>query len=115
MPGSTTSIAATSAREIAGDLDQFGSPVTRADLARFRATVAEPLRIELSAGSVFNTPLPTQGIASLIILALFDRLAVREAEGFDHVHGIVEATKRAFLVRDRVVTDPARKPVNLDR
>ena len=67
-------------REIAGDLDQLGSPVTRADLARFRATVAEPLRIELSAGSVFNTPLPTQGIASLIILALFERLDVREAE-----------------------------------
>jgi gamma-glutamyltranspeptidase/glutathione hydrolase len=31
---------------------------------------------------------------------------VREAEGFDHVHGLVEATKQAFLVRDRVVGDP---------
>src|SRR2546423_7029032 len=33
-----------------------------------------------------------------------------EPESFDHVHGLVEATKRAFLVRDRYVTDPARLP-----
>jgi gamma-glutamyltranspeptidase len=45
-----------------------------------------------------------------MILALFDRLRVTEAESFDHVHGIIEATKRAFRVRDRVVTDPARAP-----
>src|SRR5205807_7431718 len=50
------------------------------------------------------------GLASLIILALFERLRVREADGFDHVHGIVEATKRAFRVRDRVITDPGRLP-----
>ena len=36
--------------------------------------------------------------------------ASTEAESFDHVHGLVEATKRAFRVRDRVVTDPARLP-----
>jgi gamma-glutamyltranspeptidase/glutathione hydrolase len=32
---------------------------------------------------------------------------VREAEGFDHIHGLVEAAKQAFLVRDRIVGDPA--------
>ena len=41
-----------------------------------------------------------------MILALFERLDVTEAEGFDHIHGLVEATKRALRVRDRVVTDP---------
>jgi gamma-glutamyltranspeptidase/glutathione hydrolase len=94
-------------REIAADLDRIGSPVTRADLERCGATLAEPLSVMLEAGTVFNTPPPTQGLASLMILALFDRLDVKEAEGFDHVHGLVEATKRAFRVRDRVITDPA--------
>src|SRR3981081_4588483 len=83
-------------REIAGDLDRVGSPVTRADLERCRATLAEALSVELEAGTVFNTPPPTQGLASLIILPLYERLRVKEAEGFDHVHGFVEATKRAF-------------------
>jgi oxamate amidohydrolase len=97
-------------REIAADLERIGSPVTRADLMACRAVLAEPLSVRIAAGTLCNTPPPTQGLASLIILALFDRLRVREADGFDHVHGIVEATKRAFRVRDRTVTDPGRLP-----
>jgi oxamate amidohydrolase len=101
-------------REIAADLERIGSPVTRADLERTRAVLAEPLSAGFDAGAVsgtlYNTPPPTQGLAALIILALFDRLRVTEAEGFDHIHGLVEATKRAFRVRDRVITDPGRLP-----
>jgi gamma-glutamyltranspeptidase/glutathione hydrolase len=103
------------AREIAADLDRLGSPVTRADLERCRATVAEPLSMRLKGATLFNTPPPTQGLASLMILALFDRLNVTEAESFDHVHGVIEATKRAFALRNRVITDPDRVPVPLDR
>ncbi|HEY4407495.1 MAG TPA: gamma-glutamyltransferase [Xanthobacteraceae bacterium] len=97
-------------REIADDLDRIGSPVTRPDLAGCCATVAEPLSVELHAGTVFNTPPPTQGLASLMILGLFDRLGVRQAEGFDHIHGLVEAAKRALRLRDRYLTDPQRLP-----
>jgi len=93
-------------REIAADLESIGSPLTRTDLERYRAGVAEPLRIELPSGTVYNTDAPTQGVVSLMILALFERLGISEAEGFDHIHGLVEATKRALRVRDRVVTDP---------
>jgi gamma-glutamyltranspeptidase/glutathione hydrolase len=103
------------AREIAGDLDRVGSPVTRGDLERCRASLAEPLSVALEAGTVFNTPPPTQGLASLIILALFDRLRVLDSDGFDHVHGLIEATKRAFAVRDRAVTDPDRIKQPVDR
>src|SRR5215471_17911868 len=103
------------AREIAADLERIGSPVTRDDLARYRATVAEPLSVKLNAGAVYNTPPPTQGLASLIILSLYERLRVAEAESFDFAHGLIEATKRAFRVRDRVVTDPARLPAPPER
>jgi gamma-glutamyltranspeptidase len=92
--------------EIAADLDRIGSPVTRSDLERYKAYVAEPLSVQLQAGTLYNAPPPTQGLASLIILALFERLRVKEADGFEFVHGLVESTKRAFRVRDRVVTDP---------
>lgn len=102
-------------REIAADLERIGSPVTRADFERYRATLAEPLSIGLRAGTLYNAPPPTQGLASLMILALFERLRVDTAENFDHVHGIVEATKRAFRVRDRIITDPARLPHSLER
>ena len=97
-------------REIAADLDRIGSPVTRADLENCRASVEEPLSVTIRAGTLYNAPPPTQGLASLIILALFERLRVAQAETFEHVHSIVEATKRAFRVRDRVITDPDRLP-----
>src|SRR5579864_10950 len=97
-------------REIAADLSAVGSPVTRNDLERTRAIVTEPLSVTIDAGTLYNTPPPTQGLASLIILALYARLRVAEAEGFDHIHGLIEATKRAFAVRDRFITDPDRLP-----
>jgi gamma-glutamyltranspeptidase/glutathione hydrolase len=101
--------------EIAADLERIGSPVTRADLERYRATLAEPLSVNLRAGTLYNTPPPTQGLASLMILALFERLRIDGPESFEHVHGIVEATKRAFRVRDRTITDPSRLSHPLDR
>ena len=102
-------------REIAADLERIGSPVTRADLERYNAYVAEPLSVTLKAGTLYNAPPPTQGLASLIILALFERLRVSEAESFDFVHGLVESTKRAFRVRDRVITDPGKLKETLEK
>jgi gamma-glutamyltranspeptidase/glutathione hydrolase len=102
-------------REIAADLERIGSPVTRPDLEKFRAYVADPLSVKLDVGTLYNAPPPTQGLASLIILALFERLRVAEADGFDFVHGLVESTKRAFRLRDRVVTDPNRIQGSLER
>jgi len=100
-------------REISADLERIGSPVTRVDLVNFQATVDEPLSVTTQSGTLYNSPPPTQGLASLIILALFDRLRVAQAESFEHIHGIVEATKRAFRVRDRLVTDPDKITADL--
>jgi len=102
-------------REIAADLERIGSPVTRADLEKFEARIAEPLSVPIGAGTLTNTPPPTQGLASLMLLALFDRLRVTQAESFEHIHGLVEATKRAFRVRDRFVTDPDQIDGNLNQ
>ena len=102
-------------REIARDLERLGSPLARADIETCRATLAEPLSLDVDAGTLFNTPPPTQGVASLIILALFARLRVTQAESFEHIHGIVEATKQALRARDRVVTDPERLPHPIER
>jgi len=91
----------------AADLARIGSPVTAADLRAHRALETTPLRVNLRSGVVYNVPPPTQGLASLMILGVFDRLGCAEAEGFAFLHRLVESTKQAFLVRDRVVTDPA--------
>lgn len=95
------------ANDIADDLAALGSPVSRADLAAHAASRAAPLSVSIGGARLYNTQPPTQGFASLLILALFDRLGVSEADGFAHVHGLVEATKQAFLLRDMHVGDLA--------
>lgn len=95
------------ARTIAADLAALGSPVVAADLAEHRATTPAPLSVAVTGATLHNTAPPTQGLASLLILALFDRLGVDQGEGFAHVHGLIEATKQAFLIRDAHVGDPA--------
>ncbi len=96
------------AQVIADDLERIDSPVTRADLARHEARMRAPLSVRLAEATLYNAPPPTQGLASLIILGIFEHLAAKRGDSFEHVHGLVEATKRAFLIRDRVVTDPDR-------
>lgn len=93
-------------KQIAADLARCKSPVTAEDLAAHRAQRRAPLSVGVKGAEVFNFPPPTQGLSSLMILALFERLGVTEAEGFEHVHGLIEATKQAFIVRDRIIGDP---------
>ncbi len=94
-------------KEIATDLARCGSPVTAQDLAAHKAQRRAALSVPVRGATLYNFPPPTQGLASLMILAIFERLGVKQAEGFDYLHGIVESTKQAFLVRDRIVGDPA--------
>lgn len=92
-------------REIAADLERIDSPVVRADLERYRAVLRAPLATPGRGGTLYNSPPPTPGLVSLMILGILERLRPAEAESYEHVHAIVEATKRAFRIRDRVVTD----------
>ncbi|MGU3536315.1 gamma-glutamyltransferase family protein [Methylobacterium sp. A54F] len=99
-------------REIAADLERLGAPVTRADLAAYRPRERTALSLRRRDATLYNFPPPTQGIAALLILGLFDRLDVRTPETLAHYHGLIEATKRAFAIRDRIVTDYDRLRVD---
>jgi len=100
------------AQRMGTELERLGSPLRVADLAAYHAQLVEPLAVRLNDCTVYNLPPPTQGLSALMILGLFERLGVTEGEGFAHLHGLVESTKRAFRVRDRVVTDPKRLPAS---
>lgn len=98
---------------ISADLARVGSPITAADLAAYRATVTEPVQLQHSLADIYNCAPPTQGVVSLIILALLDRLALHRyrEDSLEYVHLVVEATKQAFLIRDRYVCDPLHMAV----
>ena len=92
-------------RELAADMDRIEAGGTRADLEAFRAVLREPLALRLQGRTHFNAPPPTQGLASLLLLGVFDRLGATQPESFAHIHGLIEAAKRALAIRDRVCTD----------
>ncbi len=96
------------AADIATDLSELGSPISASDLAAHRAEVTVPLHAAIRGATLYNHAPPTQGIASLLILALYDRLNLpTPIDEFPHVHTLIEATKQAFLWRDRHCGDPA--------
>ncbi|WP_447895505.1 gamma-glutamyltransferase family protein [Vreelandella sp. GE22] len=101
------------ARSMAQDLSKLGSPLRLEDFNAYRAQRVTPLEVALQDATLYNLPAPTQGMSSLMILALYERLGIREGEGFEHLHGLVEATKRAFILRDQYITDPARMEIEL--
>lgn len=103
------------ARSMASDLARLGSPLALGDLESFAARRVKPLALRQSQGMLYNMTPPTQGVVSLAILGILDRLNIQglQPEGADYVHAVVEATKQAFLnVRDPHVTDPAYMKVD---
>ncbi len=92
-------------REIAVDLERIGSFVTRADLGRFEAAWRKSLSLRIKGATLYNTPAPTQGLASLVLLGLYERLGVSRVEGFAHTHALIEASKRALTIRNEACVD----------
>ncbi|WP_133504169.1 gamma-glutamyltransferase family protein [Marinomonas balearica] len=101
------------AQSLAADLEQAGSPLRLTDFEQYRAQIVTPLEVTTNAGTLYNLPAPTQGIASLIILALYDRLHTQAENEADMAHLLIEATKQAFIARNQYVTDHSRLDIDL--
>jgi oxamate amidohydrolase len=102
---------------IARELAAVGSPLTAADLNRHQAYLVDPLTTSVTTSAsrhrgsakLFNMVPPSQGVVSLMILGIMDRLKRWgvDSEGADFIHAQVEATKLAFKIRDQNLTDRA--------
>ncbi|MEY2342830.1 gamma-glutamyltransferase family protein [Acidithiobacillus sp. IBUN Pt1247-S3] len=98
------------AEQMLGSLRAKGSLLQPDDLRGYAAEWVEPLQLSFAGGTLFNLPPPSQGIASLMIAGIMERLGLGDADplGAELVHGAVEVTRRVFPLRDRVVQDPRR-------
>ena len=105
------------AESLAHDLAAAGSPLALADLHRHQAQWRAPLALKHSVGTLYNMTPPTQGLVSLLILGILDVLEIGRLDpaSADYVHLCVEATKQAFAVRDRNITDPAYMAADAQR
>lgn len=95
------------AKLIAKDMASLGMPITESDLANYTPVRRTPLRLLHEHGEIFNLPPPTQGLVSLSILAMLDKLRISGQHEGQFIHTTVEATKQAFMLRDQHITDPS--------
>lgn len=102
------------AQHLAEELRKLGCPISSTDLARHRSVRRRPLMLNVAGAHLFTTPPPTQGLVTLIMLGLFERLKIKPAGGFGvaAIHGLVEGAKLAYDIRDRHITDPAHMAVH---
>lgn len=95
------------AQDIIATLSAAGSPLTLADHAKTKAKKVTPLKVAIEGAELYNLPAPTQGISSLMILAIVDALKGQVESEAEWTHLIVEATKQSFMMRDQILADPA--------
>lgn len=102
------------ARLIASELEDAGSLLRFNDFDNYEASLVRPLSLHTDAGTVYNLPPPSQGLVSLLITGIIERQRKKDAivdeAGF--IHQAVEATKLAFNLRDRHISDPAHMTVD---
>lgn len=103
------------AERLAQGMAALGMPVTLGDLQAHRARRPGPLTLQHQQGTLWNLAPPTQGLVSLAILGITDRLKMADADDAQTVHRIVEATKRAFALRDAHITDPRHLDVDVQQ
>ncbi|BDX06524.1 gamma-glutamyltransferase family protein [Planctobacterium marinum] len=96
------------AQALAHDLSAAGSPINIEDFQSYKAKLVQPLSVDTSIARLYNLPAPTQGLASLMILALFDRVKQQANSEAEAIHLLVECTKRAFIVRNATIGDAQR-------
>lgn len=101
------------AKQLAADLEAAGSPIRLQDFHNYQAKAVTPLEVSTSKGTLYNLPAPTQGIASLLILALYDRVQHLGNSPADMAHLLIESTKQAFIARNQYVADESRLSLDL--
>ncbi len=103
------------AREIAGYIAERGGVLSIEDLAEYRAGVGSPLSITYRGCTVSEMPPPTQGLTTLhILMKLATVDPPEDPRGRDRASLILEASRIAYSIRDRYITDPRYMPLSAE-
>lgn len=105
------------AEEIVRSLTAAGGDWQTSDLSGFHSEWNEPVSTDYRGYKCYQHPPNSQGFAHLMtlnILENFDVAALR-TDRAAYIHLLVEATKLAFMDRDRYLTDPRHNDIPLDR
>jgi len=100
-------------RELAADLEEVESPLTRSDLRRSEARWRPAASLDLNRASIDVASIRS-GIEVAVALGLLAGLRHRGPESFDHWHGLIESMKYAKYIVDDAIAAEQEIPEVLD-
>lgn len=105
------------ARLIVADMEDNDGTLTFDDFVSHSANWVNPISVNYRGYQAYNLPPNTQGLAALgclNILNNFDLSKIQDGTA-EYYHLMAEATKEAFAVRDKWVTDPEFNDIPVDK
>jgi gamma-glutamyltranspeptidase/glutathione hydrolase len=104
------------AARIADAVRSAGGEMQASDFSDHRSDVGEPLTTDYRGWTVYETPLPTQGLIVLEELNILEHadLAGMGMNTAETLHLMIEAKKRAFADRNAYTKDPRFGPSPVD-
>jgi gamma-glutamyltranspeptidase / glutathione hydrolase len=94
-------------------LNHLGGLHTRDDFAAAQGEYVDPIQTAYRGYHVYECPPNGQGLTALILLNVFSGYSLDQwqALSVDRLHLEIEATKLAYLDRNRCIADPSKIPV----
>ena len=89
------------ADRISETVKRWGGLLSQEDMARYHASLAEPVEMEYHGWKILEMPPNTQGVTTLLILRLLER-----AEAPHSIRELIDAYALAYHVRDNYLGDP---------
>lgn len=97
-----------------------GGVLSQGDLAVHHGAFATPYALQLGEYTVYEQPLPSQGLLLLIMLGLVGRSSTSDVQtglpngetGWKELHHQVESKKIAFALKEAFLSDPEGLPVD---
>ena len=96
------------AKDIITKINKLGGQLSLEDLANFQAEYVDPIKIDYNGYQVYECPPNGQGIVALMMLNILSNIDINKYEPNDYrrIHIEAEATKLAFLHRNKYLGDP---------
>lgn len=105
------------AEDMVRSLRALGATHTPSDFAKHRGNWVTPARSDYRGVEVFEIPPNGQGVTVLLMLNILETFALDEfpAVSTQRFHIEAEATRLAYMERDRVIADPDRSVVDVSQ
>ncbi len=102
------------AEEMVNYVRERGGVLEVEDLASYHASMGSPLEVDVWSCTAHEMPPPTQGLTTLHMMMLTEGDWSFDPNSWRRIELMVNASRRAYAIRDSYITDPAHMSVGVE-